>query len=550
MTKALKKVMLIYPPITRPKDFSAKVVRVSMFFPLGIAYLAAALEKAGGYEIKILDALLEGDITKDIYIEGGQKIRYGLTDEDIAEMIRRFSPDVIGVSCLFSAMQPDALNICRIAKAVRNDTVTVLGGAHASAVPTAMMERCRELDFVVIGEGDKSFIDLLATLRDGGDLSALDGIVYRDAGRMVLLPKTRYIEDLDSLPFPARHLFPMDRYLTNASAHSIYRKSPYTQMITSRGCPFKCSFCALENHWGSRQRVRSAKSVLDELELLVKRYGVREIHFEDDNLTADKKRAAEIFDGIIERGLDISWNVPSGIAVASFDEELLDKMKASGCYSISLAIESGNQDVLSKLMNKPVNLKRVPGLVRKIREAGLESRGFFILGYPGETKETMKETVDFARGLELDWAVFFIASPIPGTKMFSICVEKGYIKESDFDPVRCFYKSIIKQPEFTSEYVAELKEEAIIDVNFRNNPNLLKYDIDKAIQSFKDVVAHYPHFDFANFYLGEAYLKKGDTKKAISSYRDTLKTNRAYAPARRRLSELGAAECCAENKRV
>ena len=539
MPKKIKKIMLIFPPVTRPKDFSSRVVRISIFFPLGLAYIAAFLEKTKKYEINILDALCQGNLAEGSGLNHGESLRYGLKDEDIAKRISEFSPDIIGVSCLFSAMQADALNICEIAKKVNPGILTVVGGAHAGAIAKKLLEDEQALDFVIQGEGEETFRDLLETVEGNGYFSKVNGLAFRDKGEIRFAAKNKYIENLDSLPFPARHLFEMDSYFNKSAAHSSFKQTPFTQMITSRGCPFKCSFCALGNHWGSKQRLRSAKNVLDEIEYLVQNHAIREIHFEDDNLTADKARAMEIFDGIISRRLNITWNVPSGMAVSSLDEELLEKMKASGCYSVSLAIESGNQAVLARLMNKPVDLKVVPKLVRKIRENGLEARGFFILGYPGETKETIKETVDFARSLELDWSFFFIASPIPNTKMFKTCVEKGYIKESDFDPVRSFYRSIIRTPEFGPEYLAEIREEAIVDVNFRNNPNLLKYDVERAIKDFNHVLEYYPHFDFAHFYLGEAYRRKRDLTKAIESYKTTLVINPGYLKARERLKELG-----------
>jgi magnesium-protoporphyrin IX monomethyl ester (oxidative) cyclase len=539
MKKGIKKIMLLYPPVTRPSDFSAKIVRVSVFFPLGLAYLAAVLEETRQYELNILDALIEGDIKEGAPLKGGEWIRYGLTDDAISKMIKAFTPDVLLVSCLFSAMQMDAANVCRIAKETDPDIVTVVGGAHAGGMAPEFINQHRDVDFVVQGEGEVTLLDLLNQLKGGQDFSGLDGIAYRENGSSRYIPKSKYIEQLDEIAFPARHLFAMEKYFASASSHSTFRDSPFTQIITSRGCPCKCTFCALGNHWGNRQRMRSAANVLDEIEVLVSHYGVREIHFEDDNLTADKKRAMDIFDGMIERGFDISWNVPSGMAVYTLDEELIEKMKESGCYSVSLAIESGNQQVLHKLMNKPVNLKTVPHLAKKIREVGMDARGFFIIGYPDETRETIRQTIDFARELELDWSYFFIASPLPNTKMYRTCIEKGYIKEGDFDPIRSFHKSIIRTPEFTPEYLADVREEAIVDVNFKNNPNLRKYDIDKAIRSFQEVLGHYPHFDFANFYLGEAYLKKGELEKAVASYRDTLKANPSHVQARERLEEFG-----------
>lgn len=541
MKKLVKKVVFIAPPITRPSDFSSKVSRVSAFFPLGIAYIAAYLEKNGKYDISVVDALMEGYSKEGTAINNGSELRYGLSDKEIAENIRKISPDVVGVSCLFAAIEKDAVNVCRIAKEINPDIVTVVGGAHAGANAVKLIEQNPSIDFVIQGEAEVTFNELMLKIESGGPFSQLDGIAYRENDTARLIPKTRYIEDLDILPFPARHMFDMKKYFDKASAHSSFVRTPYTQIITSRGCPFKCTFCALGNHWGSKQRMRSAKNVLEEIDFLVKTYHIKELQFEDDNLTANKKRALEIFNGLIEKKYDIIWVVPSGMAVAALDEELLMKMKASNCYSVTLAIESGSQWVLSKLIKKPVNLKIVPDLVKTIRKVGLEVKGFFIIGYPDETKETILETIAYAKKLELDWAIFSLASPIPNTEMFKTCVEKGYFDEKKFDPVRSFHSSFINTPEFSSKEVMDMREEAIIDINFRNNPNLIKYDVDKAIENFQQVLRYYPHFDFANYYLGEAYLKKGNKKMAIESFKQTLLLNPSHKEAKERLEKLN--EC-------
>jgi len=535
----VKKIMLIQPPVTRPKDFSSDVVRISVFFPLGIGYLAAVIEKTGKYEVSILDALIEGDVDRGTTLEGGQKIRYGLTDQEIAERVKDFSPDLVGVSCLFSAMQPDMVNVCKIIKKVNPKIKTVVGGTHVSLMAKEILLESEAIDFAIEGEAEITLLEFLKSLEEGKGFSHLNGFVFRKQGSVEYKPKNQYIEDLDSLPHPARHLVNMNKYFDSAKSHGFYRETPYTQMITSRGCPCKCTFCALGDHWGSRQRLRSAEDVFDEIEYLIKEYGVKEIHFEDDNLTGDKKRAIELFDGMIERKFNIKWHIPSGIAVYTLSEDFLDKMKASGCYSISLAIESGNQDVVTNLMNKPVNLKVVPDLATRIRKAGMDVRGFFIIGFPGETKETIQQTIDFARSIELDWTYFSIASPLPHTEMYKTCIKKGYIKDKDFDPIRSFHRSIIRTPEFDPEYLYQVREQAIIDVCFKNNPNLLKYNIDRAIGDFKEVTNRYPHFDFANFYLGEAYLKKGLQSEAVDSYQKALATNPSHQKARQRLQELG-----------
>lgn len=532
------RVLLIQPFVTRPEDFSAEVVRVSVFFPLGIAYLAATLEKEG-YDIMVLDALAEECERPAVPMEDGKFLRYGLTDEELTARIRAFNPDIVGASCLFAAMLNDAARVNAIAKSVNTNVATVMGGAHAGANPHEILSAFAETDYVVSGEGEDSMLALVQAVEQGKDPSEIDGLAMRKDGGIHFNPKSQYIHDLDRVPFPARHLFNMQLYFSKAKAHSAYRQTPFTPMITSRGCPAKCSFCALGKHWGQRQRMRSAENVLDEIEHLVTEYGVKEIHFEDDNLTANKQRALDIFNGIIDRGLNISWNVPSGMAVYTLrDEEVLEKMAASGCYSVSLAIENGNQRILRELMNKPVKLEVVPEVVKNIRKHGMDARGFFILGYPGETKKDMRRTIEFARNIELDWAYFFTASPLPHTKMWQDCIEKGYIKEEDFDPIRSFHQSIIRTPEFTPEELAEIREEAIISVCFKNNPNLLKYDAAKAAEHFNDVAVKYPHFDFAHFYEGEAHLRLGDTKAAATCYRLALKANPDHAEAKDRLADI------------
>ena len=541
--KKIESIMLIQPPVTRPMEFSAKHVRVSPFFPLGISYLAAYLEKSGKYDIHILDALAEGDIDEGTLVEGGKKIRYGLTDEEIVEKIKQCNPDAIGVSCLFASLEKDMATVCRIAKEVNSEIVTIAGGHHVGSMPVGILEQYPPVDFAVKGEGEETLIDILdAVNEENQNFNSLDGVTFREEGKIITKPKTKYIMDIDSIPYPARHLFDMQLYFDIAKSHGFSSEDTYTQMVNTRGCPCKCTFCTLAAPDGVpisvSQRRRSVENILDEIEQLQKVYGIKEIHFEDDNLTADKKWAAELFDGMAERKFDVKWHVPSGMAAYTMSDELIGKMKASGCNAVTIAIESGNQKVLDKLMRKPLRLKTIPSLVKNIRKHGIDIRAFFLLGFPGETKDNMRDTLEYARNLELDWCVFSVTSPLPGTKIYDICVEKGYIDLENFDLMTSFHKCIITTPEFNPEFVHEFREEAIIDVCFRNNPNLLKYDIDKAITNFKDVVTNYPHFDFANFYLAEAYFKKGNMESATEYYEKTLKINPNYQEAKTRLSEL------------
>lgn len=533
--KKIKKILLIDPPVTRPHDFSAARCRVSVFPPLGLAYIAAVLEKKG-YEVVIVDALLEG-------IEAGERdqaeglYRYGLSDEELAKRIQTAKPDVIGISCLFSNKDWDMRSLAGIAKKVCPECPVVVGGVHPTAIAAELLANEPAIDYVVLGEGEDSFLALLQAIESQQGFETLDGVAYRTAGSVTCAPKTRFITDLDTVPFPARHLLNMQEYSRLGSAHSGYKQKPFASLISSRGCPAKCTFCSIELLWGKIPRYRSAQSILAEIEFLITHYGVKEIHFEDDNLTSNKVRAMQIFNGIIERGFNVSWTVPSGLAIYSLDEELLEKMAQSGCYSISLAIESGDQTVLDKLMCKPIRLERAKPLVDKARSLGMKTKGFFILGFPGETKASMCKTVDFAKSLELDWALFFVATPLVGTKILQVCKDNHYLVDEAIDYAHSFYTGNIRTPEFDGEYVEALKEEANIDINFRHNPNLRRFSVDEAIRDFKGVLDFYSRIWYGHFYLGEAYFKKGQLQLARAEWEKALQCKPDLTEAQRRLKE-------------
>ena len=233
--------------------------------------------------------------------------------------------------------------------------------------------------------------------------------------------------------------------------------------------------------------MRSAGSVLDEIEFLVKKCGVKEIQFIDDNLTCNRQRAIEIFEGIINRGLNIQWNTPNGIAVWTIDEELLELMKKSGCYELTVAFESGDQDVVSKIIKKPINLKRAAQLVGKMKELNIQVHSFFISGFPGETIEQMKRTFEFANEMDLDSAWFFMANPTPGSELHDICVENGYL-DKDFSYENIEYNfAHIKTKDFTPEQVEKL---VLVQFNKYLFSQLLRHPVKFLKKYLKVIIAH------------------------------------------------------------
>ena len=480
---------------------TANKVRIGLVAPLGLAYIAAVLEQ-NGIEVKILDCVAESSsligFSLDLSIISDKihtgEIRYGLSDDEIYLKIKRFNPDLVGVSCLFSNKAWDAHNVCRIVKAINPEIITVMGGAHPTALPEETLLD-RNVDYVVIGEGEPFFAAYAQGEMDFFDLHKQSHIVYA----------LNEISQLDKLPLPARHLLNMPKYLYSESPHSGLKRLPVASISTSRGCPARCEFCAIRCMWGDSYRTRSPENVLGEIQHLVDTYHIKELHFEDDNLTAEKRRAMAIFQGIIDRKLDLSLNSPSGLAIFALDEALLDKMREAGYYSISLAVESGVPEVL-KLMHKHVDLEKAKNLIKYARSLGMKTKAFFILGYPGETKEMMKRTVDFAGNLGADWVLFFPATNLPGTEMDKRVRANGWLADPDMDYRYYFYRANIRTPEFDPDFVMNLKEEANRQINFEHNINMAEGNYEQAIGDFGEVVRLYPHLDFAQQALKEARI--------------------------------------------
>jgi len=434
------KTLLVNPPLTylQPDE------TIRLAIPLGICYIAAVLEQHG-YCVQILDAHAEG-FENRITIDGN-KIYVGLTGEQIKQRIEDFHPDILGVSCLFTDQLSHPHAICKMAKEVDPNIITILGGVYCSTSPREALAD-PNVDFILRGEAEYSFLDFCQGKRD------VDGLN--------LSPKEHFIEDLDALPLPARHLLPIQRYF---EAEKAYREppmqSPAIPMITSRGCPARCRFCA-SNLMQGHYRERSVENVIAEVEHLIDTYGMREIYFLDDALAHGNFR--EILREMIRRDFDLTWHGANGMAVYSLDDDLINLCVESGCYKIILGIESGNQHTLN-YMRKPQNIEQIRNVVRKIKDHGMRVEGLFLLGMPNDTKEDMLNTVKFADELELSYASFPIATPFPGTSLYEDCEKRGYlVKLFKFENLK-FGMGNIRTENFDPEWVENLRRDAWRRIN-------------------------------------------------------------------------------------
>lgn len=375
------KILLIYPP--------GKTSFVTP--PLGLMYLAAYLKK-DGHEPVILDFLLD-------------KFDENLLLEKAGEA------DLIGISAV-TPLIANAIKLASLIKEKFPEKIMVLGGPHPTLLPEETMKSCGNIDYIVRGEGEQRLNWLVEYLEGKRKKEDLDGIYFKENGKIVGLPQKTCIENMDFLLFPERALVPIERY----SKFLESREKPATTIITSRGCPFNCIYCS-KPIFGKMFRGSSAANMLKEIELLKNEYNIRELIFYDDSFTLDRERIVKFCRLLIEAGLDIKWKCETRVNLV--DEELLKLMKKAGCYLIGYGIESGNQKILNDL-KKGITLAQVEKAVKIANDAKIEILGYFMLGIPGEGEKEIKETIDFAKRLNIDYAQFAIATAFPGTELYQI----------------------------------------------------------------------------------------------------------------------------------
>lgn len=369
-------------------------------FPIGLCYLGAVLEKAG-HRPEIFDSQL---------IEEPEK--------QLSNLIRQKKFDVVG----FSAVTPSAKRtsiMASIVKEIQPNTTTIVGGVHPTVTGADVLKQMPDVDIAVFGEGELTIIDLLEHLEHKESLDEVRGIAFRTDEQIVRTERRELIKDLDTIPFPAHHLVDLNKY---TPPPGLFFEKPIIPMTSSRGCPYDCAFCADTVIWQGKCRMRSAQNVVDEMEYLKEKYGAREIKFFDDTFTVSRKRTVEICSEILKRDLGLIWRCAS--RVDKVDPELLKLMRESGCRSISFGIESGDDEIL-KRMNKKITVEQARQAVKWSKEVGIETKGFFMLNYPGENIETTEKTIRLSRELYLDFVGFNITMPYLGTRLRDE-VEKNY----------------------------------------------------------------------------------------------------------------------------
>ncbi len=375
--------------------------------PIGLAYIASVLRK-NGFKVRIIDDVVE-------------RLEFNSLIKRIKDSL------IVGITTTTPTFNT-ALKYAKKIKSILKNVFIVLGGVHVSLLPYEAI-KYNFVDAVCVGEGEYTMLELAERIERNKSLEGIRGLVYKDGNRIIDNGARGFIEDLDSLPFPAYDLLPLDKYAV------LGMKLEHFPIMSSRGCPFACRYCCSSLFMGRKFRARSAENVVDEIEWLMDKFGAKYVGFGDDTFTLNRKRVEEICEEIRSRGLDVEWACSS--RVDTIDDGLLKKMRNAGCTCIYYGVESSNPDILNNYYRKRISLDQVKDAVKKTKENKIVTVCSFMIGAPMETREDIMNTLKFAIKLDPDYAQFSILTPYPGTEIYNEAKEKGLLLTENYDDYTC-----------------------------------------------------------------------------------------------------------------
>ncbi len=411
--------------------------------PLSLLYIATFLNQKG-HKAEVLDCEAEG-----------------ISFENLEVHIRNGQYDVVGVAML-TAMYSQSLEVCKIAKKVNPDIKVLVGGSHPSLRPkeTAAEEF---VDVAAVGEAELTFLELLNAFENNQPLKNIQGIAYKEKGKVIQTPEREKIQDLDFFPIPDRDLINMKNYRPSAS---YYKQLPAYTMMTTRGCPYRCTFCATAK---TGYRMHSVERVVEEMKILVEKYGAKEILIRDDTFTLNRKRTIELCNAIINSGLKVRWDCITRANLV--DDDLLKKMKEAGCWGMHFGVEGGTQKSIDTV-KKDTTIEVIKTAFQLCRKNKIETRAYMMLGLPNSTTEDDLATINFAKELNPDWAQFTICTPYPGTQMYDTALASGEVISQDWDNYQTWSgyseHELVWTPQGrTSEEIKNLQKKAMKSFYFR-----------------------------------------------------------------------------------
>lgn len=457
----MPKILLINPPTP------AFITDRDRNIPISLLYLASNLIKSG-YQVKIVDT---NNDCLSLEAAGGGIDPVQYIASRLPLEIEEFGPDLVGIGCLFSGRFHMALRISQIIKERFPRLPVVLGGIHPTIFARDILLNCPSIDYVVLGEGEESFVELIrGHFQKKREIDQVNGTAFRQGSEVVVNEKKKFIQNLDHLPFPAYELVDLKSYYFDTSGWQNPKKLPINipvPLITSRSCPYRCSFCSMFLVHGKKYRARSPKNVVDEIEYLYRKYDQRYFSIMDDNFTLLKDRAIEMASEIIKRKLQLQFDAPNGLAINRLDKEVLDALVQAGLIRFSVGIESGSDYIRNKVIGKNLLIDQILQFNELIKGyKDLFVKAFFIIGFPEETTESLQDTYRLLETLNIDKVGIYYATPYPGTKLYRQCLEEGRLAVTPdmLWSLEDFYESAdkpyFKPDALTTEELMEFRKKA------------------------------------------------------------------------------------------
>jgi radical SAM superfamily enzyme YgiQ (UPF0313 family) len=453
-------ILLVNPPspddsiIIRDLNRSGRTSKERIIWPqTNLAYMAAMVDET--LEVEIIDCIAEDMDWKQF-------------EQHLLEKKPRYL-----VSHVITSLETNDIKTFYLAKQI-GECITIAMGPHVTELTEEVLTNHLSLDFIIRGETEITFKELITTLEQNGDLSEVNGIAYRDNGVIKTSDEREFITNLDELPLPRHDLLPLEKYVFPFIA------SKFTFVISSRGCPYPCTFCRQPIMWDYKVRTRSAKNILEELKML-KKLGVNNFLFHSDTFTINKDIVLELCKMMIDEKLDMKWGCNS--RVDTVDQEMLNLMKKAGCWMIAYGIESGSQQILDNT-RKEITLDQSVNAVKLTHDIGISVYGYFIIGLPGETKETINETIEFAKELPLTFAIFHVGSPYPGTVFYKEAKEKGWLNFTKWEDVDQGKATPVVYPDLSSDEILKGIKKAYLAFYLRP---VVALKVLRQIKNFKDI---------------------------------------------------------------
>ena len=519
----------------KENDFG-KSLNLFYSHPLGILYLAG-VARTCGFNVEILDLhknFCEMIWNKNIKHESIQNFLY----DNIKEKILRHNPVLVSISCLFSMASEVAHDVAAFVKKIDTNSKVLMGGGYPTNSTKETLSD-QNVDIVIVGEGEHAFKEIICSLDEYSPENYFHNpaIATRKSLDKKIKPVGDKIQDLDNLPYPAWDLFdkPMS-YITGSNRTRSYdlKEKRCVSLYTSRGCPFYCTFCASHTIHGRKLRLHSLEHIFAEIDKLVKDYDINLLLIEDDIFNFNRQRTIEFCKGLIDRwGSRFEIEFPNGIYIPTLDDEVVKWLSRAGVKDVHIAVESGHQYTLTNIVKKGgLTLEKIKEAVNVLNKYDIIIRNFFIIGFPGETKEMIRKSLQFAADLNSDWTCIFIATPIHGSDLHRMAHEEGYLnngKNSNSKLENTHYLRAGRETEdFTAKELEELQYDANLHINFINNRNLINKRYDRAEAIYGDLIRLYPEHLFANYCYWQSLVgqnKLEDSKIIENRLRVLLKNS-------------------------